>query len=161
MNVPASIARLAISTYALFISVAFAQAPTGSTGVCKDGTYTQAKSTRGACRGHGGVKEWYSEAARSNEAKTAAKSSQSVATPAATAPATAGETKPAVKASQQGMRADVAAGGGAGKVWVNTSSNVYHCIGDEWYGKTKQGEYMSEADAKTKGARPARGKACE
>jgi hypothetical protein len=42
------------------------------------------------------------------------------------------------------------------RVWMNTASGVYHYPDTRWYGETKQGEFMSEADAKAKGYRPAR-----
>ncbi|MGH8306360.1 MAG: DUF3761 domain-containing protein, partial [Steroidobacteraceae bacterium] len=57
--------------------------------------------------------------------------------------------------------ATAAAGGGPGKVWVNKSSKTYHCSTDKWYGKTKNGEYLSEADAKAQGFHPEHGKACQ
>jgi hypothetical protein len=40
------------------------------------------------------------------------------------------------------------------QVWVNTATGVYP--GTRWYGKTKQGKYMSEKDAKAAGFRPAK-----
>jgi DNA uptake protein ComE-like DNA-binding protein len=42
----------------------------------------------------------------------------------------------------------------AGLVWVNTESKVFHVEGDRWYGKTKKGEWMTEAEALQAGYRP-------
>jgi len=39
----------------------------------------------------------------------------------------------------------------AGKVWGNIDSKIYHCEGDHYWGNTKNGEYMTLADAKAKG----------
>lgn len=50
--------------------------------------------------------------------------------------------------------------GGDSRVWVNTSSGVYHCPGTRYYGATKRGRYLSEADAISSGNRPAHGKRC-
>jgi len=53
-----------------------------------------------------------------------------------------------------------APGGGDGKVWVNSASKVYHCPGSKYYGKTKAGSYMSEADAKAGGNHGVSKKGC-
>jgi len=42
-------------------------------------------------------------------------------------------------------------------VWVNTKSHKYHFAGHKSYGKTKQGAYMCEADAKAAGNVGAKG----
>ena len=44
--------------------------------------------------------------------------------------------------------------------WVNTKSGVYHCPGTRYYGTTKNGQYMTQADAQKTGNRPAYGKYC-
>lgn len=102
--------------------------------VCKDGTPFEGTTLRGACRGHGGV-----DKAASAGTPAAAATPAKPAAPATTAPAP---------------------GGGAGQVWANEATKVYHCQGDRYYGKTKKGGYMSESDAKAKGFHAARGKAC-
>ena len=40
-----------------------------------------------------------------------------------------------------------------GMVWVNTESGIFFRESDRWYGKTKEGKFMTEADAKKAGYR--------
>jgi hypothetical protein len=119
------------------MGVIYAQDTSTVTATCKDGTAFTGTKRSGACRGHGGVQSWGA--------------TSTATSPVATPPPPAGAT------SQRGATSP---GGGAGQVWVNTASKVYHCPGDRWYGKTKHGSYMSEAQAQAQGARPDHGKAC-
>jgi hypothetical protein len=82
------------------------------------------------------------------ETATPAAASNSAATPAAT-PTAKKHKAPEPQASQ-------AAGGGNGQVWVNTETHVFHKEGSKWYGKTKQGKYMSEAEAVKEGDKAAK-----
>lgn len=139
-----------------------AGAPAGANGICKDGTYSMAAVKSGACGGHKGVQTWYA-AAPAKAAAAPAKAAVAVAPAAAAAPVTA--AKPAAPAAATPAKSGPAAmamapGGGPGMVWVNTASKVYHCAGTTYYGKTKAGKYMSEADAKASGARADAGKPC-
>jgi len=157
-------------------------APAGATAKCKDGTYYTGTAHSGACKGHKGVAEWLDGGTSAAAAKTApatpATPAPTSAAPAGAAPtapaATAGAPAPVPTAATPQMPAAGAThttptpasqitakpGGGAGQVWVNSASKVYHCQGDEWYGKTKEGSYMTEAAAKAAGNRAARGKEC-
>ena len=81
------------------------------------------------------------------------------ATAGSSAPATAagsGSTPaaPAKTATGKPSSSDIAAAKASGKVWVNTESGVYHKSG-RWYGKTKQGKFMTEAEAKAAGYKAA------
>ena len=152
-----------------------AGAPAGATGMCKDGTYSNQASKSGACSGHKGVQQWYSETAKTAKASakapaaspapaaTPAVAAKPAPTPAAAAPASMPAPTPAAKSTTRSIPAPAAAaapGGGPGQVWVNTSTKVYHCPGDRYYGKTKAGKYMSESDAKAAGFKADAGKAC-
>ncbi len=142
-----------------------AAAPAGSTGVCNDGTFTNAASKSGACRGHKGVKSWNgaTSAAPAAAAKPAATapSTPAVAKTVAPTPPPARAAAPAAQpAPRSAASAPAASGGGNGQVWLNTADKVYHCQGDRFYGKTKAGAYMSEADAVSKGGKAAYGKTC-
>ena len=125
-----------VSTCAFSQTPQTPQAPAANTSAaaaqttCSDGTAATGTSLRHACRGHGGI------------AKTAARPGASTMG-AAPGPAS---TSPAEST--------------VGKVWANERSKVYHCPGDKYFGKTKKGEYMSEADAKSKGFHADHGKAC-
>ena len=63
---------------------------------------------------------------------------------------------PAAPAASTNNSPPVEGAPGHGMVWVNTDSGVYHKEGSRYYGKTKQGKYMSEADAVKAGYRPAK-----
>ncbi len=178
-------------------SVYAADAPAAAahTALCKDGSYFDGTTHKGACRGHQGVKEWL-DGSKSTESTTTSttastttaasddssatkkkskKKKDTTTTTSTTTPATA--STPATTATSTTTTATTTStehktptpasqitqkpGGGAGLVWVNTESKVYHCQGDEWYGKTKQGSYMSVADAEKAGAHASHGTACK
>jgi hypothetical protein len=79
------------------------------TATCKDGTPFTGTKRSGACRGHGGVQSW-----------------------GATSTATSPVATPPPPAAATSQRSATSPGGGAGQVWVNTASKVYHCPGDRW-----------------------------
>jgi pyruvate/2-oxoglutarate dehydrogenase complex dihydrolipoamide acyltransferase (E2) component len=77
------------------------------------------------------------------------KTSAAAASPAAATPA------PARGATAKTATNPPAPGGGHGLVWVNTETHVYHREGSHFYGTTKKGQYMTEADAVKGGNRAA------
>jgi hypothetical protein len=131
------------------------------TATCKDGTDFSGTTRSGACRGHKGVASWGTAAASQAEpgmAPAAAPPARSAnAAPTAPPPSIPSRTASGADGSSNTAAAKV---GGPGQVWVNTASKVYHCPGDRYYGKTKTGEFMSQAAATAAGDHPSGGKAC-
>lgn len=93
-------------------------------------------------------------AAASKPKSTKATSSSSAAAtsaspPAPAAPAAQPAPTPAKASASSAPSASPASAGtpGPGQVWVNLDSGIYHYPNTRYYGKTKSGKYMSEADA--------------
>ena len=93
---------------------------------------------------------------------TAAPLKAQSAAPAANAPASSTssaapeKSSAAVPAKTKAAPVPFVAPPQKGMVWVNTASGVYHTEGMKYYGKTKQGKYMTEADAIKAGYHPAK-----
>jgi hypothetical protein len=66
------------------------------------------------------------------------------------APASEAPMKTKAAAAPAASSPEIAAAQANGKVWVNLDSGVYHKSG-RWYGKTKSGKFMTEAEAKAAG----------
>jgi len=73
------------------------------------------------------------------------------ANPTNTTPASTTAASPKkIKTLSGNSSPEIAAAQASGKVWVNLDSGIYH-RGGRWYGKTKTGKFMTEAEAKAAG----------
>ena len=100
--------------------------------------------------------------------KAAATEAAAPAKPAASAPDTSrsagsASTSSSKMAGKSASAPEAAAGTPQqppvkGMVWVNTDTKVFHREGDHWYGNTKQGKFMTEADAIKAGYRESKQK---
>ena len=155
MNIKLSL--IAVAVLAIGTECALAQAPAGSTGLCKDGTYTTAAKKRGSCNDHGGVKAWFGtpipQAAPASPAAPPPVASSTDTAVARSSDAPQPVTSAPAPAQAQSSADSV-------KVWVNMSTKIYHCPGSEWYGKTQSGKFMTQAEAIAMGARAAYYKPC-
>jgi hypothetical protein len=98
--------------------------------------------------------------AASAAATTAPPAAASSSKPAAAASAPAAAAAPAAKSGRAPRTAASSTPAqpppAPGMVWVNLETKVFHRSGDHWYGNTKHGKYMTEADALAAGYREAK-----
>ena len=168
--------KIAVFSGILIAQLCFAQAPAGVpagvTGLCNDGPYYSGAAKSGACRGHKGLKTWFgsSSAAASKPSPSkadktnAARPQQTTASTPTPSPSPATSKSASTSTTTSSSPKTTAAptpGAPSGMVWLNSATNVYHCPGTRYYGKTKAGAYMSESEAKAKGGRPDSGKPCK
>jgi hypothetical protein len=72
------------------------------------------------------------------------------ANPTNTTASTTAAAPKKIKTASGNSSSEIAAAQASGKVWVNLDSGIYH-KGGRWYGKTKNGKFMTEAEAKAAG----------
>jgi hypothetical protein len=75
--------------------------------------------------------------------------------PNSQAPSASDKSKNAKPPSGSASESDIAAAKASGKVWVNLDSGVYH-KGGRWYGKTKNGKFMTVDEATKAGYKAAK-----
>ncbi len=63
---------------------------------------------------------------------------------------TSNQSKSPKSSPSPASESDIAAAKASGKVWVNLDSGLYH-KGGRWYGKTKNGKFMTVDEAKKAG----------
>ena len=111
-------------------------------GVIPAATYEKIKDEVTARQGQNSAESKGSDTSTSDSQPSPATDSSSTAK--TTGKTAEGNSAPAQSPPQKGM------------VWVNLNTKVYHREGDRWYGKTKNGKFMSEADAQKAGFRAAK-----
>src|SRR5579859_336231 len=98
----------------------------------------------------------HAQAAQSGSSNQPKKNAATPDAPSSAKPASTSSASTTNAASSQDSKARTSATSatakrlpekGTGMVWVNTASGIYHKPGTRWYGKTKKGKYMLEADA--------------
>jgi competence protein ComEA len=96
--------------------------------------------------------------AAASAARPTAATRSSATPPSAASSTSAPAAAPAAAPSASASSATPAAASapGTGMVWVNTDSGIYHKEGSRYYGKTKVGKYMTEAEAIKAGYRAAK-----
>jgi len=88
-------------------------------------------------------------------ATSAASTSEANPNSATPAPPTSATVPRKAKVESGNTSSGIAAAKAGGKVWVNMDSGIYH-KGGRWYGKTKNGKFMTEAEAKAAGYKQSR-----
>ena len=129
--------------------------PADATAQCNDGSYWTGASKQGACSGHKGIKTWYGAPAGSAVSQANTSNAKPAVSGATNVRPAGSPERPSPTPKEEASGA-----GQKNQVWVNTATNVYHCPGDRFYGKTKDGKFMSEAAAKKAGAKPDHGNSC-